>query len=55
MVTIFLNAAIFVKIPLLYFGFRMSDDPTPLNIGLFALCIAYSIFSMLWFIFRKKK
>lgn len=53
MVMIFLNAVIFIKIPLLIFGFRMSEDPTPFNIGGFAVCVAFSIFTMLRFIFKK--
>jgi K+ transporter len=55
MVMIFLNAIIFIKIPMLIFGFRMSEDPTAFNIGGFVVCVAFSIFTMLRFIFRKNK
>jgi len=53
MVMIFLNAIIFVKIPLLIFGFRMSEDPTIFNIAGFAFCLLFSIATMLWFILKK--
>lgn len=53
MVMIFLNSIIFVKIPLLVFGFRMSEDPTPFNIAGFFGCLVFSLSTMLWFIFRK--
>lgn len=53
MVMIFLNSIIFVKIPLLIFGFRMSEDPTPFNIGGFIVCLVFSITTMLIFILKK--
>lgn len=53
MVLIFLNAIIFIKIPLLVFGFRMSDDPTPFSIAGFVFCLVFSITTMLVFILRK--
>ena len=53
MVMIFLNSIIFIKIPLLIFGFRMSEDATPFNVGGFITCLVFSISSMLWFIFKK--
>lgn len=53
MVMIFLNSIIFIKIPLLIFGFRMSEDPTPFNIGGFIACVVFSITTMLIFILRK--
>lgn len=55
MVMIFLNSVIFIKFPLLFFGFRMSEDPTPFNIGGFAVCLVFSIFTMLRFILKKNK
>lgn len=55
MVMIFLNAIIFIKIPMLIFGFRMSEDPTAFNIGGFVVCVLFSIFTMLRFILRKNK
>lgn len=55
MVLIFLNAIIFIKIPLLIFGFRMSEDPTPFNIAGFIFCVVFSITTMLIFIFRKPR
>lgn len=55
MVLIFLNAIIFIKIPLLIFGFRMSEDPTPFNITGFIICVVFSITTMLIFIFRKPR
>ncbi len=55
MVMLFLNAIIFIKIPLLIFGFRMSEDATPFNIGGFVVCVLVAIFTMLRFIFGKKK
>ncbi len=54
MVMIFLNSAIFIKIPLLIFGFRMSEDATPFNIAGFSVCIVISVFTMLRFIFKSK-
>ncbi len=55
MVFLFLNAIIFIKIPLLIFGFRMSEDPTPFNIAGFAFCVVFSITTMLIFILKKPK
>ncbi len=55
MVMIFLNAIIFIKIPMLIFGFRMSEDPTPFNIGGFVVCVLVAIFTMLRFILKKGK
>lgn len=55
MAMIFLNAIIFIKIPLLIFGFRMSEDATPFNVGGFVLCVLVSIFTMLRFILKKNK
>lgn len=55
MVMIFLNSIIFIKFPMLFFGFRMSEDPTPFNIGGFAACVVFSIFTMLRFILKKNK
>ncbi len=54
MVVIFLNSVIFIKIPLLIFGFRMSEEATPFNIGGFALCLAISIFTMVRFVLKNK-
>lgn len=53
MVMIFLNSVLFIKIPLLIFGFRMSEDPTPFNIGGFIVCVVFSVTTMLIFLLKK--
>jgi len=54
MVMIFLNSVIFIKIPLLIFGFRMSEEATVFNVVGFAVCIVVSVFTMARFILKKK-
>jgi hypothetical protein len=54
MVVIFLNSVIFIKIPLLIFGFRMSEEASPFNIAGFAVCLVVSIFTMVRFELKKK-
>jgi hypothetical protein len=54
MVMIFLNSVIFIKIPLLIFGFRMSEEATAFNVAGFAVCIFVSVFTMTRFILKKK-
>ncbi|MBN8222656.1 MAG: hypothetical protein J0L53_17195 [Spirochaetes bacterium] len=53
MVMIFVNSVLFIKIPLLIFGFRMSEDPTPFNIGGFIVCLVFSLTTMLIFVLKK--
>ena len=53
MVMIFVNSVLFIKIPLLIFGFRMSEDPTPFNIGGFIFCLVFSLTTMLIFVLKK--
>lgn len=52
MAILFFNAMVFIKVPLLYFGFRMSEDPSPLNIAGFAFFLAFSLISLVWFVLR---
>lgn len=54
MALLFLNSVVFIKIPLLFFGFRMSEDPTPFNIGGFVLCVVISVVSLTRFLLKKK-
>ena len=54
MALLFLNSVVFIKIPLLFFGFRMSEDPSPFNIGGFTLCVLISIISLTRFLLKKK-
>ncbi len=52
MAMILLNSVIFIKIPLLIFGFRMSEEATAFNIGGFALCLIISIITMVRFVLK---
>ncbi|MCX7631720.1 MAG: hypothetical protein N2Z22_00105 [Turneriella sp.] len=54
MALILFNAMVFIKIPLLVFGFRMAHDPTPFNVAGFVFFIAVALFSLIWFVVRKK-
>lgn len=52
MALLFLNAMVFIKVPLLYFGFRMSEDPSLFNVAGFIFFLGFSLFSLVWFVVR---
>jgi len=53
MVLLFLNSVIFVKIPLLIFGFRMAEEATTFNVVGFFCCVAFSLFTLLRFVLKQ--
>jgi len=53
MALLFINSVIFIKIPLLFFGFRMSEEPTLFNIGAFSICLLFTIVNLARFLWKK--